>query len=72
MTMQQFNEVERICRDSNHYNPEKVNNFSKEARLTEQLPLTIVCDRNKLESTKKRAKLLSAELRKKKKDRMAR
>ena len=44
-TMQQFNEVERICRDSNHYNPEKVKNFLKEARLTEQLPLIIVCDR---------------------------
>jgi clathrin heavy chain len=43
--MGQFNEVERICRDSNHYNPEKVKNFLKEAKLTEQLPLIIVCDR---------------------------
>lgn len=43
--MGQFNEVERICRDSNHYNPEKVKNFLKDARLTEQLPLIIVCDR---------------------------
>jgi clathrin heavy chain len=43
--MGQFQEVERICRDSNHYNPEKVKNFLKEARLTEQLPLIIVCDR---------------------------
>jgi len=43
--MQQFNEVERICRDSNYYNPEKVKNFLKEARLAEQLPLIIVCDR---------------------------
>lgn len=41
----QLGEVERICRDSNHYNPEKVKNFLKEARLTEQLPLIIVCDR---------------------------
>lgn len=41
----QFNEVERICRDSNHYNPEKVKNFLKEAKLPEQLPLIIVCDR---------------------------
>ncbi|ORY66519.1 uncharacterized protein BCR38DRAFT_484132 [Pseudomassariella vexata] len=41
----QFAEVERICRDSNHYNPEKVKNFLKEARLAEQLPLIIVCDR---------------------------
>ncbi|PGH15842.1 hypothetical protein AJ80_05373 [Polytolypa hystricis UAMH7299] len=44
-TMGQLTEVERICRDSNHYNPEKVKNFLKEARLTEQLPLIIVCDR---------------------------
>lgn len=43
--MGQFNEVERICRDSNHYNPEKVKNFLKEAKLAEQLPLIIVCDR---------------------------
>lgn len=41
----QFNEVERICRDSNFYNPEKVKNFLKEAKLPEQLPLIIVCDR---------------------------
>lgn len=41
----QFAEVERICRDSQYYNPEKVKNFLKEARLTEQLPLIIVCDR---------------------------
>ncbi|CAD6503888.1 BgTH12-05632 [Blumeria graminis f. sp. triticale] len=44
-SMGQFTEVERICRDSNHYNPEKVKNFLKEAKLTEQLPLIIVCDR---------------------------
>ena len=43
--MGQFTEVQRICRDSNYYNPEKVKNFLKEARLTEQLPLIIVCDR---------------------------
>src|SRR5436305_6270816 len=41
----QFSEVERICRESNFYNPEKVKNFLIEARLTEQLPLIIVCDR---------------------------
>ncbi|GAO47155.1 clathrin heavy chain [Saitoella complicata NRRL Y-17804] len=41
----QFKEVERICRDSNHYNPEKVKNFLKEAKLADQLPLIIVCDR---------------------------
>ncbi|KAK6843019.1 clathrin heavy chain [Apiospora arundinis] len=43
--MGQSAEVERICRDSQHYNPEKVKNFLKEARLPEQLPLIIVCDR---------------------------
>ncbi|KAK0118946.1 hypothetical protein ONS96_012020 [Cadophora gregata f. sp. sojae] len=43
--MGQFAEVERICRDSNYYNAEKVKNFLKEAKLTEQLPLIIVCDR---------------------------
>ncbi|KAI6249667.1 putative clathrin heavy chain [Erysiphe necator] len=41
----QYSEVERICRESNYYNPEKVKNFLKEAKLTEQLPLIIVCDR---------------------------
>ncbi|KAG9243910.1 hypothetical protein BJ878DRAFT_508483 [Calycina marina] len=43
--MQQFTEVERICRDSNFYNPEKVKNLLKESKLTQQLPLIIVCDR---------------------------
>lgn len=43
--MKQTTEVERICRDNNFYNPEKVKNFLKEARMTEQLPLIIVCDR---------------------------
>ncbi|KAJ5895242.1 clathrin heavy chain [Penicillium taxi] len=43
--MSQITEVERICRESNYYNPEKVKNFLKEAHLTEQLPLIIVCDR---------------------------
>ncbi|MCJ1469690.1 hypothetical protein MMC07_008326 [Pseudocyphellaria aurata] len=43
--MGQTTEVERICRDSNYYNPEKVKNFLKEAKLKEQLPLIIVCDR---------------------------
>lgn len=43
--MGQLNEVERICRENNFFDPEKVKNFLKEARLTEQLPLIIVCDR---------------------------
>ncbi|KZO92891.1 clathrin heavy chain [Calocera viscosa TUFC12733] len=41
----QIREVERVCRESNFYNPEKVKNFLKEAKLTDQLPLIIVCDR---------------------------
>lgn len=41
----QLKEVERICRESNHYDPERVKNFLKEAKLTDQLPLIIVCDR---------------------------
>ena len=41
----QLREVERICRESNFYNPEKVKNFLKEAKLADQLPLIIVCDR---------------------------
>ena len=41
----QLKEVERICRESNYYDPEKVKNFLKEAKLQDQLPLIIVCDR---------------------------
>ncbi|ODO11264.1 hypothetical protein I350_00039 [Cryptococcus amylolentus CBS 6273] len=41
----QIREVERIARESNYYDPEKVKNFLKEARLDDQLPLIIVCDR---------------------------
>ena len=41
----QIREVERICRESNYYNPEKVKNFLKEAELSDQLPFIIVCDR---------------------------
>ncbi|KAI1486926.1 clathrin heavy chain [Biscogniauxia mediterranea] len=44
--MGQFNEVQRICRDSEYYNPEKVKNFLKEAKLPEMLPLIIVCDKH--------------------------
>ncbi|KAK7016226.1 Clathrin heavy chain [Paramarasmius palmivorus] len=40
----QIREVERICRESNYYNPEKVKNFLKEARLSDQLLLIIICD----------------------------
>ncbi|KAF9201279.1 hypothetical protein BGZ49_008465 [Haplosporangium sp. Z 27] len=41
----QIKEVERICRESNYYNPERVKNFLKDAQLSDQLPLIIVCDR---------------------------
>ncbi|TPX38293.1 hypothetical protein SmJEL517_g00095 [Synchytrium microbalum] len=41
----QLKEVERICRESHVYDPEKVKNFLKEAKLSDQLPLIIVCDR---------------------------
>ena len=42
---QKYVEVERICRDNNYYNPEKVKNFLKEAKLPDQIALVIVCDR---------------------------
>lgn len=41
----QIKEVERICKESNFYEPDRVKNFLKEAKLTDQLPLIIVCDR---------------------------
>ncbi|EFA76771.1 clathrin heavy chain [Heterostelium album PN500] len=41
----QIKEVERMCRDSNYYDPEKTRDFLKEAKLSDQLPLIIVCDR---------------------------
>lgn len=41
----QYKEVERMCRDSSFYPPEKVRDFLKEAKLPDQLPLIIVCDR---------------------------
>ena len=40
----EIKEVERICRESNYYDPERVKNFLK-VKLTDQLPLIIVCDR---------------------------
>ncbi|RKP29280.1 clathrin heavy chain [Metschnikowia bicuspidata] len=41
----QIKEIERVVRDNNVYNGEKVKNFLKEAQLEDQLPLIIVCDR---------------------------
>lgn len=43
--MNQTKEIERVVRDNNIYNGEKVKNFLKEAKLEDQLPLIIVCDR---------------------------
>lgn len=43
--MNQTKEIERIVRDNNVYNGEKVKNFLKEFKLDDQLPLIIVCDR---------------------------
>ena len=42
---QKYGEVERICRDNSVYNPEKVKIFLKEAKLSDQMPLVLVCDR---------------------------
>lgn len=41
----QTKELERICRESNYYDAERVKNFLKETKLSDQLPLIIVCDR---------------------------
>ncbi|ODV87673.1 hypothetical protein CANARDRAFT_4993 [[Candida] arabinofermentans NRRL YB-2248] len=41
----QVKEIERIVRDNNVYNGEKVKNFLKESKLSDQLPLIVVCDR---------------------------
>ena len=41
----QIREAERICRESGFYHPEKAKNFLKKAKLFDQLPLVIVCDR---------------------------
>jgi len=38
-------EVTRACRESHFYDPAKVRDFLKEAKLPDQLPLIIVCDR---------------------------
>ncbi|GMM46180.1 clathrin heavy chain [Pichia kluyveri] len=41
----QVKEIERVVRDNNVYDGEKVKNFLKEAQLEDQLPLIVVCDR---------------------------
>lgn len=43
--MQQFKEVERVCRDSTVYDPQEVKQFLMEAKLPDPRPLIHVCDR---------------------------
>jgi clathrin heavy chain len=43
--MQQFKEVERVCRDSTVYDPLEVKQFLMEAKLPDPRPLIHVCDR---------------------------
>ena len=43
--MQQFKEVERVCRDSIVYDPQEVKQFLIEAKLPDPRPLIHVCDR---------------------------
>lgn len=39
-----FADVERVCRESKVYNPERVRDFLKEIKLSDPLPLIVVCD----------------------------
>eukprot|EP00590_Aulacoseira_subarctica_P006793 CAMPEP_0172414528 /NCGR_PEP_ID=MMETSP1064-20121228/1169_1 /TAXON_ID=202472 /ORGANISM="Aulacoseira subarctica , Strain CCAP 1002/5" /LENGTH=1718 /DNA_ID=CAMNT_0013151243 /DNA_START=102 /DNA_END=5258 /DNA_ORIENTATION=+ len=41
----QFKEAERVCRDSNVYNPVEVKDYLKNAKLPDPRPLIHVCDR---------------------------
>mmetsp|Transcript_21954 Transcript_21954/g.32005 ORF Transcript_21954/g.32005 Transcript_21954/m.32005 type:complete len:1722 (-) Transcript_21954:178-5343(-) len=43
--MQQFKEVERVCRDSTVYDPAEVKKFLMDAKLPDPRPLIHVCDR---------------------------
>jgi len=43
--MNQVSEVERVCKESDYYDPEKIRDFLMEAKLQDQIPLIIVCDR---------------------------
>jgi clathrin heavy chain len=45
----QFKEAERICRDSNVYNPDEVKDYLKNAKLQDPRPLIHVCDRHGFE-----------------------
>ncbi|AMD22448.1 HGR109Cp [Eremothecium sinecaudum] len=41
----EFQEVQKIVKSSNVYDPEKIRNYLKDSDLPDQLPLVIVCDR---------------------------
>jgi clathrin heavy chain len=41
----QIREVERVVKESNYYDAKRIKEFLKEAKLPDQLPLIIVCDR---------------------------
>lgn len=43
--MGQLKEVERMVRESDHYDAEHVKDFLQQAKLPDQLPLIVVCDR---------------------------
>ena len=44
--LKQFKEVERVCRDSTVYEPERVKDFLMEAKLQDPRPLIHVCNRH--------------------------
>lgn len=43
--LQQFQEVERITRESEYYDPERTKNFLKDMKLRDPRPLINVCDK---------------------------
>ena len=43
--MNQMTEVERVCKESDYYDPEMIRDFMMEMKLQDQIPLIIVCDR---------------------------
>lgn len=44
--LDQFREVERVCRENKHYEPEQVKKFLLESKLKDPRPLIYVCDRH--------------------------
>lgn len=43
--LQQYNDADKVTRESTHYDPEKIKNYLKEARPKDPRPLINVCDR---------------------------